>query len=539
VEVGVRFRSSVAGYVTGLRFYKGAGNTGTHVAHLWRADGTLLATATFTAETATGWQQVNFAPVAIAANTTYVASYYAPNGGYAHTGGYFAAAGAASGPLEALSSPAAGGNGVYRYGSGGGFPQNSFNAANYWVDVVFSTVQVDTTPPTITSRTPTAGAVGVAIDANVAVTFSEPVQAGTIGLEVRDSANNLVAGQVTYDGATRTATFQPSQNWLALRTYTVTVSGVRDPGDNLLATSTWSYTIQGTWRQTSSSDFGTGAKAGVAVTPAGDGAVQLAPSIRDDFGAASLGSQWTVRSWGAATPATVGGGAVSVAGGMIETTGTYPGQIVEGLVRFGAASFQHFGLATGLASVGGEAWAIFSTAGTSDQLYARVNAFGTTQDVLIGALSTQYRLYRITPTATGYDFAIDGVTVATVGLTVPAGTQMRAVLSALSTSVPLQADWIAVTSYPTTGTFTSVAYDAGQTVAVQAVTWSANVPAGTTLRVEVSVSGDNTSWSSWAEVANGAALDGVSGRYVRYRVIFTTADPAVTPVLEGIELRLA
>ena len=47
-------------------------------------DGTLLATATFTGETAWGWQSVNFAnPVPVTAGTTYVAGYYAPNGHYA------------------------------------------------------------------------------------------------------------------------------------------------------------------------------------------------------------------------------------------------------------------------------------------------------------------------------------------------------------------------------------------------------------------------------------------------------------------------
>src|SRR5262249_43755033 len=50
VELGVKFRSDIGGYVTGVRFYKGAGNTGTHVGHLWTSAGTLLAAATFTGE---------------------------------------------------------------------------------------------------------------------------------------------------------------------------------------------------------------------------------------------------------------------------------------------------------------------------------------------------------------------------------------------------------------------------------------------------------------------------------------------------------
>src|SRR2546421_233374 len=57
VEVGTKFRSDVDGYVTGVRFYKGTGNTGTHVGHLWATDGRNLGTVTFAGETASGWQQ--------------------------------------------------------------------------------------------------------------------------------------------------------------------------------------------------------------------------------------------------------------------------------------------------------------------------------------------------------------------------------------------------------------------------------------------------------------------------------------------------
>ena len=37
VELGVKFRANQAGYVTGIRFYKGSGNTGTHVGSLWNS----------------------------------------------------------------------------------------------------------------------------------------------------------------------------------------------------------------------------------------------------------------------------------------------------------------------------------------------------------------------------------------------------------------------------------------------------------------------------------------------------------------------
>ena len=81
---------SAAGSATGVRFYKGAGNTGTHVGSLWNAAGERLAQVTFSDETATGWQTATFpAPVALEPDQTYVVSYLAPNGNYAYTPAFF------------------------------------------------------------------------------------------------------------------------------------------------------------------------------------------------------------------------------------------------------------------------------------------------------------------------------------------------------------------------------------------------------------------------------------------------------------------
>jgi hypothetical protein len=140
VELGTKFRADVSGYVTGIRFYKGATNTGTHIGSLWTSTGTRLAQVTFSNETASGWQQANFAtPVAIAAGTTYVVSYFAPNGAYSVDLNYFASSAQVNAPLRALQNGTDGGNGVYHYGSQSGFPSDTYSSSNYWVDVVFST----------------------------------------------------------------------------------------------------------------------------------------------------------------------------------------------------------------------------------------------------------------------------------------------------------------------------------------------------------------------------------------------------------------
>jgi hypothetical protein len=137
VELGVKFSSEVAGSITGVRFYKAAANTGTHVGSLWSASGTLLASATFSGESASGWQHVNFAtPVAIAAGTTYVAGYFAPNGNYSDTSLGFASGGVSNPPLQALAN-SVGADGVYAYSTASTFPTSTYKASNYWVDVDF------------------------------------------------------------------------------------------------------------------------------------------------------------------------------------------------------------------------------------------------------------------------------------------------------------------------------------------------------------------------------------------------------------------
>ncbi|HTO02417.1 MAG TPA: DUF4082 domain-containing protein, partial [Opitutus sp.] len=250
VELGVKFRSDQAGTISGVRFYKAGANTGTHVGKLWSATGTLLASATFTGETASGWQQVNFsAPVSIAANTTYVASYHCASGHYSADANYFTSS-FDSPPLHAPSSATTGGNGVYAYGSGS-FPNSTWNAANYWVDVVFSSsTQTDTTRPTINTVSPGDGATNVSLGSSISTIFSEPMDPATITgstITLRNSLNTSVPATVSYSAANRTATLTPTNTLTASTAYTATVlggqSGVADlAGNRLLASQSWTFT---------------------------------------------------------------------------------------------------------------------------------------------------------------------------------------------------------------------------------------------------------------------------------------------------------
>ncbi|MGD1211782.1 MAG: DUF4082 domain-containing protein, partial [Candidatus Acidiferrales bacterium] len=156
VELGVAFQATTSGTISGVRFYKASTNTGTHVGNLWSSTGTLLASATFTNETSSGWQQVSFSsPVTITAGTTYIASYHTMVGHWSVNRSYFASTGVSNPPLQAPQSGSSQGNGVYAYGSTSLFPSNSYVASNYWVDVVFNqaaaltSIGVTPTSPTL------------------------------------------------------------------------------------------------------------------------------------------------------------------------------------------------------------------------------------------------------------------------------------------------------------------------------------------------------------------------------------------------------
>ena len=249
VELGTKFRSDVAGYITGARFYKGSANTGTHTASLWTGAGTLLATATYSGETASGWQQVSFAtPVQIVANTTYVVSYHAPNGHYSAPDNYFATTGVDNAPLHALKNGVDGGNGVYIYASSTAFPNQSFASECYFADVVFTTsLGNDTTPPNVVSVTPLSGASGVRANSSANATFNEALDPATVTastLTLRDPSNTLIPATVTYDAPMFTVRVTPNATLQYSTRYTATVAaGVKDISGNATTTPySWFFT---------------------------------------------------------------------------------------------------------------------------------------------------------------------------------------------------------------------------------------------------------------------------------------------------------
>jgi hypothetical protein len=139
VTLGVVFRSTQAGYLHGLRFFKDARMTGYHLGGLWTAAGVSMTLPVSFGETASGWQEALFTtPKAIAANTNYVAGVFCSEGKYSFTPGLLQNEVSAPPLSFPATADVALGNGRYLYGDGMLFPNATFNGTYYGVDVLYS-----------------------------------------------------------------------------------------------------------------------------------------------------------------------------------------------------------------------------------------------------------------------------------------------------------------------------------------------------------------------------------------------------------------
>ena len=112
----------------------------------------------------------------------------------------------------------------------------------------FTTVEVDITPPNITSVFPATGATGVSTGSNIIANFNEAINAATVSgttFQLRDAGNNLVPAIVST--AADQITLIPSTPLTGLTSYTATItggsSGIKDLAGNALASDyVWSFT---------------------------------------------------------------------------------------------------------------------------------------------------------------------------------------------------------------------------------------------------------------------------------------------------------
>lgn len=240
-EMGTKIAVDKTMRLTGIRFYKDAGETGTHIGRVWSSTGTQLGTATFASESASGWQTATLtSPITLTANTTYVVSVGLNSRFVMSTSGL--ATSVVNGPLHSVAD---GANGVFG-NSAGTFPTGSWSNSNYFVDAVVANVG-QSNSPSVVSRTPVTGATGVATDAPVTVQFATAMDANSINgttFSLATTGGTAVPATVTYSSSTKTATLTPNAALSVGTGYTAKLTtGIRsDDGTALSAQQTWSFT---------------------------------------------------------------------------------------------------------------------------------------------------------------------------------------------------------------------------------------------------------------------------------------------------------
>jgi serine/threonine-protein kinase len=181
-----------------------------------------------------------------------------------------------------------------------------------------------------------------------------------------------------------------------------------------------------------------------------DSTAPPAPLFADDFNGAALSSAWRHEPWpqegGGAETLSISKGILALAGAQVRSNRAYSHVTVNARLRFGEAQHQHFGLATGFDPQADHCWALFSTAGTTDTLFARINVHGTTEDASIGPLPSGYHEYGIKPVKDGFQFSVDGAAKKTLAANMPGSTKLHIVFSAYQGAPmpPLQIDWVRI-----------------------------------------------------------------------------------------------
>jgi len=546
IEVGVRFSSDIDGYITGVRFYKSPMNNGTHVGNLWTAGGSLLASGTFTNESGSGWQELRFnSAVPVVANTSYVASYHTNVGHYSADAAYFATSGVNSAPLHAPASGAAG-NGVFGYSASSTFPTSSFHAANYWVDVTFAQSIADDAPPSITEVKVSA------VDGSTAVVSWKTNEEADSKVDYStDSAFQLQTlsvenGAFVLDHSMTIAGLIPSN------TYYFRITSKDHAGNPRLAL-TPGFTVPGpTLHDTAAVDFLAGTPGSTYVAQNADGEVTLAPARGSEFYGTTLPADWISVLWQPEIggSVSVGGGVLAVDGARVGTcdgpppnceVGVYgSGHSLEFVATFTGDPFQHAGLASDVLST---PFALFSTKEGGSLFVRTNNGFSNLEEPLGTAWLGSAHRYRIDWTATGLNYSIDGVLVASHAA--PIGTLMRPI--AASDFKPsggnIVVDWIRLLPYAPSGSFVSRVFDAGSAVDWATITWKGLTPAGTSIAIYERTGDTSTPGTGWTDFAPVAASGDYArhphARYVQYRADLATSDPMITPQLQDVIISTA
>jgi len=293
---------------------------------------------------------------------------------------------------------------------------------------------------------------------------------------------------------------------------------------------------------TSADFFGGTAGTGTAVVQTLDGEVQLAASLGAEFFGTSLPTGWTSTTLAA-------GGAAAVGGGSVKANGVV---LLGGVTQVGAgrsldfvATFTGVNQAVGLgAGTLNSPLAVFITKADGN-LYSRTVAPNnkgvvTTTDTLMAGVDwlNKAHQYTIDWNGTKAAFKVDGTLIFSSGGTVWGTMAMGPMIYDASVdAAAVSVDWMRLTPYALSGTYT-LRFDSGDAgTAWQKLTSTLSAPAGTAATITYRIGSTAAADGSWTPAATAATSNVTlagTGRYLEITVQMSSTDGTKTPVLKDV-----
>src|SRR6185503_17176670 len=292
------------------------------------------------------------------------------------------------------------------------------------------------------------------------------------------------------------------------------------------------------WVTSTADEFAKGSLTGTAVTQTANGELTLSPTLGAEFTDTKLPAGWTTAVLTAGGTAAIADGTVTVDGLSLGFGTAYTaGHSLEFAAKFAATGLQQIGFAV----PGGVIPPLAVFAMKADgQLYARSATATKSMDTPLGKLAGTAHRFRIDWSAATIDYWVDGAKLASHAVSLGAATlAMRPVIADQGVGDgAVKVDWIRMTPYAASGSYISQVYDAGVQVAWQVLQAAGDIPAGTSVIVDVRTGDTATpdaTWTVFRAVTPGDSIASFA-RYAQYRVRLATSDPAATPAIKEIAL---
>jgi hypothetical protein len=149
--------------------------------------------------------------------------------------------------------------------------------------------------------------------------------------------------------------------------------------------------------------------------------------------------------------------------------------------------------------------------------------------------------YQITTTAQNANYYVDGtLMISHTSMAWGTATMRPVVIDSTVGDGALAVDWMRLTPYALSGTYTSAMFDAGATVLWQKLTSTSTIPSGSTSTITYrsgsTPTPDDGTWTAFTALGTGGVLSG-SSRYVQFRIQMTSTTGAKAPVIQDVTVQ--